>query len=105
MTKEIEQASAGPTRIRRGQPYCPSCIHGIAHRLIAEVIDELGIRNRPWASRLWAARCWPTTILSATLPRHPGRAPAIATGIKRARPELIVLPTRRRQIRPLEPAD
>ena len=30
--------------------YCPGCGHGIAHRLVAEVVDELGIRKRPLAS-------------------------------------------------------
>jgi 2-oxoglutarate ferredoxin oxidoreductase subunit beta len=33
--------------------YCPGCTHGIIHRLVAEVIDELGVRNGPWGLHRW----------------------------------------------------
>jgi 2-oxoglutarate/2-oxoacid ferredoxin oxidoreductase subunit beta len=71
--------------------YCPGCTHGVIHRLVAEVIDELGIRAAPWASPRWAAPCWPTTISTCDFQEAAhGRAPAMATGIKRVRPDLMV---------------
>ena len=71
--------------------YCPGCTHGLIHRLVAEVIDELGIRERtvgiaPVGCAVLAYKYFNTDFHEAS---H-GRAPAVATGIKRARPELIV---------------
>jgi 2-oxoglutarate ferredoxin oxidoreductase subunit beta len=71
--------------------YCPGCTHGIIHRLIAEVIDELGIRERtvgiaPVGCAVLAYNYFTFDFQEAA---H-GRAPAMATGIKRVRPDLIV---------------
>lgn len=71
--------------------YCPGCGHGIAHRLIAEVIDELNIRERvigvaPVGCAVIAYDYWDFDCSEAA---H-GRALAVATGIKRLRPENIV---------------
>lgn len=71
--------------------YCPGCTHGIIHRLIAEVIDELGVRERtvgvsPVGCAVLAYNYFSTDFQEAS---H-GRAPAVATGIKRARPDLMV---------------
>ncbi len=71
--------------------YCPGCTHGIAHRLVAEVIDELGIRGRtvgiaPVGCAVLAYNYFTCDFQEAA---H-GRAPAMATGIKRVRPDLIV---------------
>ncbi len=71
--------------------YCPGCTHGVIHRLIAEVIDELGIRGRcvgvaPVGCAVLAYNYFTFDFQEAA---H-GRAPAMATGIKRVRPELIV---------------
>jgi 2-oxoglutarate ferredoxin oxidoreductase subunit beta len=71
--------------------YCPGCTHGIIHRLIAEVIDELGIRGRtvgiaPVGCAVLAYNYFTFDFQEAA---H-GRAPAMATGIKRARPDLMV---------------
>lgn len=71
--------------------YCPGCIHGIVHRLLAEVLDELGIRERtvgiaPVGCSVLAYNYFECDFAEAA---H-GRAPAMATGMKRARPELIV---------------
>jgi 2-oxoglutarate ferredoxin oxidoreductase subunit beta len=71
--------------------YCPGCTHGIVHRLVAEVIDELGVRERtvgiaPVGCAVFAYNFFATDFHEAS---H-GRAPAVATGIKRARPDLIV---------------
>jgi len=70
--------------------YCPGCTHGIAHRLIAEVIDELGLREKtvgiaPVGCSVLAFNYFNMDFQQAA---H-GRAPALATGIKRARPDLI----------------
>ncbi len=71
--------------------YCPGCTHGVIHRLVAEVIDELGLRSRtvgiaPVGCSVLAYNYFATDFHEAA---H-GRAPAVATGIKRARPDLIV---------------
>ena len=71
--------------------YCPGCTHGIIHRLVAETIDELGIRGRtvgiaPVGCAVLAYNYFTFDFQEAA---H-GRAPALATGIKRVRPDLIV---------------
>ena len=71
--------------------YCPGCTHGIIHRLVAEAIDELGIEGRaigvaPVGCAVMAYDYVTCDMIEAA---H-GRAPAVATGIKRARPENIV---------------
>jgi 2-oxoglutarate ferredoxin oxidoreductase subunit beta len=71
--------------------YCPGCTHGIIHRLIAEVIDELGVAGRtvgiaPVGCAVMAYDYFTFDFQEAA---H-GRAPAMATGIKRVRPDLVV---------------
>jgi len=71
--------------------YCPGCPHGIVHRLVAEVIDELGIEGdtigvAPVGCSVFAYNYFECDMQEAA---H-GRAPAVATGIKRARPDKIV---------------
>ncbi len=71
--------------------YCPGCTHGVIHRLIAEVIDELGIRERtigvaPVGCSVFAYNYFDCDFAEAA---H-GRAPAMATGIKRVHPDRIV---------------
>lgn len=71
--------------------YCPGCGHGIAHRLIAEIVDELGIREKvigvaPVGCAVVAYDYWNFDCSEAA---H-GRAGAVATAIKRVRPETIV---------------
>jgi len=71
--------------------YCPGCGHGIAHRLIAEVVDELDIREKtigiaPVGCAVVAYDYWNFDCSEAA---H-GRALAVATGIKRVRPDNIV---------------
>jgi len=71
--------------------YCPGCTHGVAHRLVAEVIDELGIRGRTVgiAPVGCAVLMYNYFTLDFQEAAH-GRAPAMATGMKRVRPDLIV---------------
>lgn len=71
--------------------YCLGCTHGIVHRLIAEAMDELGIRGRtvgvcPVGCAVFAYDFFNCDMIEAA---H-GRAPAVATGVKRIRPELVV---------------
>jgi 2-oxoglutarate ferredoxin oxidoreductase subunit beta len=71
--------------------YCPGCIHGIAHRVIAEVMDELGIRERtigiaPVGCSVLAYEYFDCDFAEAA---H-GRAPAMATGLKRVQPDRVV---------------
>ena len=68
--------------------YCPGCTHGTAHRLIAEVIDEMGLREKtigvaPVGCSVFAYKYFNMDFVEAA---H-GRAPAMATGIKRVLPE------------------
>src|SRR3970282_440293 len=71
--------------------YCPGCTHGLAHRLVAEVIDELGMREKaigvaPVGCSVFAYNYFDLDFAEAA---H-GRAPAMATGIKRVLPDRVV---------------
>lgn len=71
--------------------YCPGCTHGIVHRLVAEVIDELGIEGKtigiaPVGCSVFAYNYFNCDMVEAA---H-GRAPAVATGVKRANPDNVV---------------
>lgn len=71
--------------------YCPGCGHGIAHRLLAEVIDELNIQDRtigiaPVGCAVLAYNYLDVDMIEVA---H-GRAPAVATGMKRTNPDKIV---------------
>jgi len=71
--------------------YCPGCTHGVVHRVTAEVIEELGLIGRtvgvaPVGCAVLAYEYFNFDMFEAA---H-GRAPAVATGAKRARPGLIV---------------
>jgi 2-oxoglutarate ferredoxin oxidoreductase subunit beta len=71
--------------------YCPGCTHGITHRLVAEALDELGVRERtvgvaPVGCSVLAYYYFNTDIAEAA---H-GRAPAMATGFKRVNEDSVV---------------
>jgi len=71
--------------------YCPGCGHGIAHRLIAEIIDELDIRDRtigiaPVGCAVLAYDYLDVDMVEVA---H-GRPPAVATGMKRTNPDKII---------------
>ena len=71
--------------------YCPGCTHGIAHRLVAEVIDELGIRQDTIlvASVGCSVFAYNYFEVDSCEAAH-GRAPAMATGVKRVHPDKVV---------------
>ncbi|MBR2916986.1 MAG: 2-oxoglutarate oxidoreductase, partial [Clostridia bacterium] len=71
--------------------YCPGCTHGIIHRLVAEALDELGVIGRaigvaPVGCSVFAYNYFNCDMVQAA---H-GRAPAVATGVKRSDPNNIV---------------
>ena len=71
--------------------YCPGCSHGIAHRVIAEVIDELGIEGKTIG--IAPVGCSYNNYLYFTfdvLQAAHGRAPAVGTGVKRVHPDNVV---------------
>ena len=71
--------------------YCPGCTHGIVHRLVAETIDELGILGQtvgiaPVGCSVFAYNYFECDMIEAA---H-GRAPAVATGVKRTHTDTVV---------------
>ena len=70
--------------------YCPGCTHGIVHRLVAESLEELGIVDpigiAPVGCAVFAYNYFNFDMLQAA---H-GRAPAVATGVKRVCPDKVV---------------
>ncbi|MDI6631397.1 MAG: thiamine pyrophosphate-dependent enzyme [Bacillota bacterium] len=71
--------------------YCPGCSHGVIHRLVAEVLDELGVLEKtvgicPVGCAVFAYNYFNCDMIEAA---H-GRAPAVATGVKRVLPDRVV---------------
>ena len=72
--------------------YCPGCGHGVLHKLIAEAITDLGIQDRTILVNPVGCSVFAYYYLDiGNVQAAHGRAPAVATGIKRARPNSIVL--------------
>ena len=72
--------------------YCPGCGHGVIHRLISEVIDEMGLQERsiitnPVGCSIWADLYFD---IDSVQPAH-GRTPAASTGVKRVLPDHLVI--------------
>ncbi len=90
--EDMEQVYGYPESLTAvSSHYCPGCTHGIVHRLVGEVIDELGIRETtigvaPVGCSVLAYNYFNVDFVEAA---H-GRAPAMATGIKRVSPDNIV---------------
>lgn len=71
--------------------YCPGCTHGIIHRLVAEAIDELGVEGRTVGIASVGCSVMSYNYFNCDMIQSPhGRAPAVATGVKRTRPDCIV---------------
>jgi len=71
--------------------YCPGCTHGTAHRLVAEVIDEMGIRGQTIGVASVGCSVFAYNYFNCDFVQAPhGRAPAMATGVKRTLPNNIV---------------
>jgi len=92
MQVEMEKVFARPRTLRPvSTHYCPGCGHGIMARLVAEVIDEFGVREKtvgvaPVGCSVLLYNYLDIDMYEAA---H-GRAPAVATGCKRVKPELVV---------------
>ncbi|WP_376791100.1 thiamine pyrophosphate-dependent enzyme [Thermoflexus sp.] len=71
--------------------YCPGCTHGVAHRLVAEVLEEMGLRERTIGVASVGCSVFAYNYFDVDFVEAPhGRAPAMATGIKRMLPDRIV---------------
>ena len=71
--------------------FCPGCGHGIVHRLVCEVLDEMGIEGNtigvvPVGCSVMSYDYFGCDVIEAP---H-GRAPAVATGVKRSNPDKMV---------------
>ncbi len=92
VAETMERVYGYPASLTRANThYCPGCVHGIVHRLVAEVLDELEIRERaigvaPVGCAVLAYNYINTDFVEAA---H-GRAPAMATGLKRVNPDKVV---------------
>ncbi len=89
MEKKVFARTKGLTDIP--MRYCPGCGHGVTHRLVAEALEELNIRERtigiaPVGCAVFADEYFNCDMIQ---PAH-GRGPAVATGMKRVRPDCIV---------------
>lgn len=72
--------------------YCPGCTHGTAHRLVAEVIDEMGLREKTIGVASVGCSVFAYNYFNFDFVQSPhGRAPAMATGVKRVLPDRVVL--------------
>ena len=90
-----------PPRVIAGRPallgdksthYCPGCGHGVIHRLIAELLGDLGVAERTIAVAPVGCSVFVYDYIDVDWVEAPhGRAPAVATGIRRVRPEAFVL--------------
>ncbi len=71
--------------------YCPGCTHGIVHRLVAEVLDELGVVGQTVGVASVGCSVFSYNYFNCDMVQAAhGRAPAVATGIKRAVPDNVV---------------
>ena len=90
---EMKQV-AGRTKLwtDKPSPYCPGCGHGIVHRIVCELFEELGVADDCVFMAPVGCSILAYTFLKVDIcqPAH-GRTPAAATGIKRARPDTFVL--------------
>jgi len=78
--------------IDRSTHYCPGCGHGIVHRLLAEVLGELELGPRTIAVAPVGCAVFAYDYLALDFVEAPhGRAPAVATGIRRVKPDAFVL--------------
>jgi 2-oxoglutarate ferredoxin oxidoreductase subunit beta len=71
--------------------FCPGCTHGTAHRLVAEAIDHFGVQERTIGVACVGCAVFMYDYFNIDVIEAPhGRAPAVATGVKRAQPDKIV---------------
>ena len=93
-------ATAAPRRVVYERPdaltdkithYCPGCGHGIIHRLVAELLDEMHLAPRTIGVASVGCSVFAYDYFTVDFVESPhGRAPAVATGVRRARPDAFV---------------
>ncbi len=77
--------------VDRSSHYCPGCGHGIVTRLIAELLDEMDLASRTIGVASVGCSVFAYDYLAVDFVESPhGRAPAVATGVKRSRPDQFV---------------
>jgi 2-oxoglutarate ferredoxin oxidoreductase subunit beta len=77
--------------IDRSTHYCPGCGHGIVHRLVAELLDEMDLTSRTIGVASVGCSVFAYDYLAIDFVESPhGRAPAVATGVRRVRPDAFV---------------
>ncbi|MGZ8437647.1 MAG: thiamine pyrophosphate-dependent enzyme, partial [Candidatus Limnocylindrales bacterium] len=77
--------------VDRSTHYCPGCGHGIVHRLVAELLDELNLAPRTIGVASVGCSVLAYEYFTVDFVESPhGRAPAVATGVRRARPDAFV---------------
>ncbi|MCX7775051.1 MAG: thiamine pyrophosphate-dependent enzyme [Spirochaetaceae bacterium] len=89
----MELAYGHPKSLKSIQTkYCPGCGHGVIHRLIAEVIDEMGLQTKSIITNPVGCSIWADLYFDfdSVQPAH-GRTPAAATGVKRMLPDHLVI--------------
>lgn len=93
LDRELEAVYQRPDALTDSNThYCPGCTHGIAHRLIAEVVDEMGIRENMVGVASVGCSVFAYNYFDIDFVQAPhGRAPAMATGVKRVLPDRFVI--------------
>ncbi|MDZ7289071.1 MAG: 2-oxoacid:acceptor oxidoreductase family protein [candidate division KSB1 bacterium] len=87
-----EVFSRKPGTDKTSTHYCPGCGHGVIHKLIAEAMDDFGIRDRTiFVSPVGCSVFAYYYMKCGNIQSAHGRAPSVATGVKRALPESIVI--------------
>jgi 2-oxoglutarate/2-oxoacid ferredoxin oxidoreductase subunit beta len=88
----MKQVFSRPASLRDVQThFCPGCHHGGIHRLVAEALDEFNIRDKTIGCASVGCSVFLYSYFDIDVVESPhGRAPAVATGVKRARPDRIV---------------
>ena len=91
--REARIVAARPALLEdRATHYCPGCGHGVVHRLLAEVLQSLGLGPRTIAVAAVGCAVFAYDYLHVDfVEAQHGRAPAVATGIRRVRPDAFVL--------------
>jgi 2-oxoglutarate/2-oxoacid ferredoxin oxidoreductase subunit beta len=92
MSTTMKQVFSHPVSLKNVQThFCPGCQHGTAHRLVADAMDALGVQNRTIGVASVGCSVFLYGYFDIDVVEAPhGRAPAVATGIKRVHPDKIV---------------
>jgi 2-oxoglutarate ferredoxin oxidoreductase subunit beta len=90
--KEVKVRGYPESLCRIPTKYCGGCGHGVIHRIITELVDELGLRERTIITNPVGCAIWADLYFDADTVQPPhGRTPAAATGVKRVLPDHLVI--------------